>query len=83
MEIKDKNGKLLAMVIDYNKINQSKYFATDNSHELQVAAFNLEKNEKIIRHIHPPQERKINSTSEVLIILEGQIEYEIYYKKGP
>ena len=78
MEIKDKNGKLLAMVIDYNKINQSKYFATDNSHELQVAAFNLEKNEKIIRHIHPPQERKINSTSEVLIILEGQIEYEIY-----
>jgi len=81
MEIKDKNGKLLAMVIDYESVEQSKYFATENNHELQVAAFNLDKNEEIIKHIHPPQQRNIKTTSEVLIVLKGQIEYEIYDEK--
>ena len=81
MEIKDKNGKLLAMVIDYESVEQSKYFATENNHELQVADFNLEKNEEIIKHIHPPQQRNIKTTSEVLIVLKGQIEYEIYDEK--
>ena len=78
MEIKDKNGKLLAMIIDYESVNQSKHFATKNNQELQVATFNLEKNEEIIKHIHPPQDRNIKTTSEVLIVLKGKIEYEIY-----
>ena len=43
MEIKDKNGKLLAMVVDYISNKENKYFVTDNEAELQVATFNLEK----------------------------------------
>ena len=42
MEIKDKNGSLLAMLIDYGSISESKYFVTDNDAELQIATFNLE-----------------------------------------
>ena len=45
MEIKDKNGKLLAMVVDYISNKENKYFVTDNEAELQVATFNLEKND--------------------------------------
>ena len=33
---------------------------------------------EIIKHIHPPQQRNTKTTSEVLIVLKGQIEYEIY-----
>ena len=36
MEIKDKNGKLLAMVVDYISHEESKFFVTDNEAELQV-----------------------------------------------
>ena len=45
MEIKDKNGSLLAMLIDYGSIAR-KYFVTDNDAELQIATFNLEKMKK-------------------------------------
>ena len=78
MEIKDKNGKLLAMVVDYISNKENKYFVTDNEAKLQVATFNLEKNDNILKHIHPPQQRNVKTTSEVLIILDGEIEYEIF-----
>ena len=78
MEIKDKNGSLLAMLIDYGSISESKYFVTDNDAELQIATFNLEKNIEILKHIHPPQNRNIETTGEVLVVLEGEIEFEIY-----
>ena len=60
MKIYDKNNQLLALLLDFNKIEDSKYFATDDSQELQVASFKLNKDEEILRHIHPPQDRNIN-----------------------
>ena len=78
MEFKDNKGKILAMLIDFDSINEEKYFATDNDNELQIATFNLKKEQEILRHIHPPQDRKINTTSEVLIVLEGEIEFTLY-----
>ena len=78
MEFKDKKGKILAMLIDFDSINEEKYFATDNDNELQIATFNLKKEQEILRHIHPPQDRKINTTSEVLIVLEGEIQFTLY-----
>ena len=66
------------MLIDYDSINEEKYYATDNDNELQIATFNLKKEQEILRHIHPPQDRKINTTSEVLIVLEGEIEFTLY-----
>ena len=73
MKIYDKNDELLALLLDFNKIEDSKYFATENSQELQVASFKLNKDEEILRHIHPPQDRNIKTTSEVIIVLEGEI----------
>jgi len=78
MEFKDKKGKILAMMIDFDSINEEKYFATDNDNELQIATFNLKKEQEILRHIHPPQDRKITTTSEVLIVLDGEIEFTLY-----
>ena len=42
---------------NYISNKESKFFVTDNEAELQVATFNLEKNDNILKHIHPPQQR--------------------------
>ena len=39
---------------------------------------NLKENTVIKRHIHNKQERVIKSTSEVIVVIEGTIEVEIY-----
>tara|TARA_Y100000817_G_scaffold312611_1_gene306866 strand:+ start:452 stop:844 length:393 start_codon:yes stop_codon:yes gene_type:complete len=78
MEIKDKNGKLLALVIRFNDIVDEKYFATDDNEDFQVASFNLEKESIIEKHIHNEQDRNIKTTSEVLVVLDGKIEVDIY-----
>ncbi len=78
MEIKNKKGELLAIVFDFNSAEGSKNFITDNSQDFQIASFNLEKNEEILRHYHPPQPRNLSSTNEVIIVLEGEIEFDIY-----
>ena len=78
MEIKDKNNKLLAIILRYQDFSSGKYFATENDQELQLATFDLEKNTVIEKHYHPEQQREIKTTSEVLVVMEGQIEEEIF-----
>ena len=53
MEILDKKGKLLAKLIKDKKHSLDKNFFTEDNEELQVASFNLKKEETIIRHYHP------------------------------
>ncbi len=79
-EIFDNEGNLLGLIIKSNSISDEKYFATKNSQEMQVAAFNLKKNTKIDNHIHIDQKREINSTSEVIVVLEGLIKINIFDK---
>ena len=78
MEIRDKNNKLLAMIFSPNDYKDEKHFLTKDSNEFQIAQFNLDEATEIKRHIHKDQERKINKTSEVIIINEGSLELEIY-----
>ena len=78
MEIRDKNNKLLAMIFSPNDYKDEKYFLTEDSNEFQIAQFNLDEATEIKRHIHKDQERKINKTSEVIIVNEGSLELEIY-----
>tara|TARA_B100000029_G_C16800420_1_gene676466 strand:- start:55 stop:447 length:393 start_codon:yes stop_codon:yes gene_type:complete len=78
MIIKDNDGNLLAIILKPKESNDSKFFATENKTELQLASFKLQKGEEILRHYHPKQERKISLTSEVLLVTSGQIEVEIY-----
>ena len=78
MNIKDKSGNLLATVIKYSEITEGKNFITENDSEFQVASFDLEEGTVIEKHYHPEQIRKVSKTTEVLVILEGQMEVEIY-----
>ena len=78
MEILDKKGKLLAKFIRHKKHSVDKNFFTENKEELQVASFNLKKDETIIRHYHPKQDRVIKTTSEVIIIKTGVLQIDIY-----
>tara|TARA_B100000575_G_scaffold165501_1_gene132340 strand:- start:6585 stop:6977 length:393 start_codon:yes stop_codon:yes gene_type:complete len=78
MEIRDKNNKLLAMIFTPGDYKNEKHFLTEDSNELQIAQFNLDEGTEIKRHIHRHQERKINNTSEVIIVNEGSLELEIY-----
>jgi len=78
MNIVDKDGELLALILRSGEQDASKYFATKDEQEFQVASFNLDEDEEILRHTHPKQERLINSTSEVIIVIEGSLEVEIF-----
>ena len=78
MEIRDRKNNLLALVIRNNEIVKDKYFATENNYDFQLAAFNLKNKAVIKRHIHNEQNRNIKTTSEVLIVLEGELRVEIF-----
>jgi len=81
MKIYDIEENLLAILIRSKDIVDGKNFITDNSNEFQLASFSLGENEVIERHHHPQQSRSILNTSEVLVLLEGQMQIEIYDKK--
>ena len=78
MEIRDRKNNLLALIIRKNEIVKDKYFATENNYDFQLAAFNLKNKAVIERHIHNEQNRNIKTTSEVLIVLEGELRIEIF-----
>ena len=78
MNIEDKNGNLLASIIKKDVMKGDKYFATDHNQDLQIAKFNLKKDTEILRHIHLQQERRIMTTSEVIILTEGHMIVDIY-----
>jgi hypothetical protein len=78
MEIRDHKNKLLAIILRDENFREGKYFATENSAELQLASFNLEKDTVIEKHYHPEQKRFISTTSEVIVVIQGKIEIEIF-----
>jgi len=78
VKILDANNNLLAQVIKPFDDKSPKNFFTENDLDFQAASFQLEKDEKIERHIHNNQERIIQTTSEALIVTEGLISVEIY-----
>jgi quercetin dioxygenase-like cupin family protein len=77
-KINDNNGRLLAFHISFSSISEEKNFVTSNDLDFQVASFNLKKETVIEKHYHPTQERLINTTHEVIVILDGTIEVSIY-----
>ena len=66
-KIYDHANTLLAIILRPNQIREEKFFATENSQEMQVAFFNLKKDTVIDNHIHLKQNRNIHSTSEVIV----------------
>ena len=78
MKILDQEENLLAYIIRFEDIKEGKNFITSNDAEFQLASFNLSNDTVIERHYHPKQERKIKYTNEVLIVLDGELEVDIY-----
>jgi len=78
MKIFNKKNTLLAIVIKKEDIIKDKNFITNNDEEFQVASFNLKKDTIIEKHYHPPQQRKVRHTSEVITVLEGKIKVSIF-----
>tara|TARA_A100001015_G_scaffold192840_1_gene214920 strand:- start:313 stop:705 length:393 start_codon:yes stop_codon:yes gene_type:complete len=78
MKILDQEENLLAYIIRFEDIKEGKDFITSNDAEFQLASFNLSDDTVIERHYHPKQERKIKYTNEVLIVLDGELEVDIY-----
>lgn len=80
-KIIDNENNLLAVFTTDEDYSKEKNFLTDNDQEFQLASFNLKKDEEILRHYHPEQERRVLKTSEVLVLLKGEIEVSIYDNK--
>ncbi len=78
MNIFDKNNNLLAVLVKKNSSKKDKDFHTEHSSEFQIATFNLKKDNNIQRHFHEKQERKVFSTSEVIILHSGKMKITIY-----
>lgn len=81
MRIKDRNDNLLALIIKKRDQKKGKNFYTDSSEEFQLASFDLDESDEILRHIHIPQERKVKKTSEVILLQEGSLTFSIYDKE--
>ena len=48
--------------------------------DMQVASFNLKKGEIIDNHIHLNQERKVYTTTELIVLIEGVVDFNIFDK---
>ena len=77
MKIIEKDGLKYALHFNFDSAKDSKNFITDHTDPFQVGLFNLKKNENIERHIHNEIE-EVKTTSEALIVLEGQIKVSFY-----
>jgi len=78
-EVKDRNGAVLATLITFlENLSPGHTFPTEHHDELQLGLFNHSKGHEIKRHYHPPFERNIKFTNEVLVILSGLVQVDIY-----
>jgi hypothetical protein len=79
VKIRDAEGILLAIIFQIqNEVTEGTDFFTTPDLELQVASINRGKNSEIPRHFHPAQNRTLKQTSEVIVMLDGLIEVDIY-----
>ena len=78
MQIKDKNGNILCLIVKKHEMSEGKIFYTEDDQEFQFASFRLEKDEVIDRHYHFQNTRERKYTSEAIIVYEGKLQLDIY-----
>ncbi|MAU56832.1 MAG: hypothetical protein CML84_01735 [Rhodobiaceae bacterium] len=72
------NQKQVATLIKNIRTEERINFFTKNEDQLQIAAFNMKKNEKIQPHMHLQNERRLDTTAEVLYVQEGILIVNFY-----
>lgn len=80
-EIK-KNNIILARYIPSSSWNTGLSFFSKDKEYIQVGAWKYGKGKELLAHIHNRVERKIERTQEVLFIIKGKIQANIYDLKG-
>jgi hypothetical protein len=78
MKIYDKNNNLLAIIIREKEIPDGRNFITGDEEEMQLASFNYKKETIIDNHLHLEQKRNIQTTSEVIFLISGEIKAVIF-----
>jgi hypothetical protein len=74
---------LLGRILNVDEIiQQGVNFISQENDELQIAIMNHPEGRNIQRHFHPKQERKIQNTTEILIVTEGVLEVNFFDLKG-
>jgi len=72
------SGEVLATILRFNEINNSRSDVSKDNEIIQVCARNFNKKIKIKAHKHNQIERKIFGTQEVWILLQGKIKFELF-----
>tara|TARA_Y100000389_G_C17471500_1_gene531716 strand:+ start:9379 stop:9771 length:393 start_codon:yes stop_codon:yes gene_type:complete len=78
MKIYDNKNKLVSIVIKADEIKERTNFITNNEEEMQVASFNFSEETVIDNHIHLNQNRNINTTPEIIFVVEGKIKATLF-----
>ena len=78
MDIFDNHNNKIASVVYFEEIKNGRNFVSEKSDEFQIGLFQLESKTTIARHIHPGRNRNIDFTSEAIVLLEGEIEIDLY-----
>lgn len=76
-EIKSNNEVLARHILKTDIKDGLSFFSQDNEF-IQVGSWNYNKDKVLLKHIHNEVERKVFRTQEVLYIVSGKIEAEIY-----
>jgi mannose-6-phosphate isomerase-like protein (cupin superfamily) len=78
VEIIEHGGLRYAIIVrDARPDGRVKFFTPDDA-PLQIGAFNMKGGEEIQPHIHKTVERKLQFTTEVLIIQQGRLQVDFY-----
>ncbi len=80
LEVYDNEKNLLALKVILDLQQNDKEFHTSNEQSFQLGTFNLQKGEKLERHVHLENERTIYNTSEVILVTKGKLLVEIFDK---
>lgn len=73
-----KNNEILARHITGNEIKEGLSFFSNDNEYVQVGSWNYNKGKELLKHIHNEVIREVKRTQEVLYIIKGRIEAEIY-----
>lgn len=73
-----KNNEILARHITSDEIKEGLSFFSNDNEYIQVGSWNYNKGKELLKHIHNEVTREVRRTQEVLYIITGKIEAEIY-----
>ncbi len=77
INIEVKNKQVATLIKNIKTENRINFFTKDED-QLQVAAFNMKKNEKIQPHMHLKNKRVLDTTAEVLYVQKGVLIVNFY-----